>query len=139
MPPRRSKATKVEESESSEEVLTATESSELSDSEPGTSSGVQFQENPTDGEPGSLTGRPVRIYADGIFDLFHFGHARALEQAKKVYPNAHLIVGVCNDEVTHQYKGKTVMNDEERCESVRHCKCVTKTFVNHLFDNALAC
>lgn len=64
----------------------------------------------------------MRIYCDGVFDMFHIGHAKVLEQAKKLFKHVYLLVGVSGDEDTIAKKGKIVMNQTERSEIITHCR-----------------
>lgn len=72
-------------------------------------------------------GRVYRVYCDGIFDMCHTGHMNMLKQAKHMLGPAektYLLVGVCSDELTHKFKGKTVMNHHQRCDTMTHLKWV---------------
>eukprot|EP00698_Gefionella_okellyi_P018303 TRINITY_DN5470_c0_g1_i1.p1 TRINITY_DN5470_c0_g1~~TRINITY_DN5470_c0_g1_i1.p1 ORF type:complete len:399 (+),score=122.53 TRINITY_DN5470_c0_g1_i1:70-1266(+) len=72
--------------------------------------------------PLSAPRKPVRVWADGCFDMMHFGHANALRQAKAL--GDVLVVGVHSDlEILH-HKGPVVMNEKERYAAVRACKWV---------------
>ncbi|GMK58696.1 hypothetical protein CspeluHIS016_0601380 [Cutaneotrichosporon spelunceum] len=70
------------------------------------------------------TDRPVRIYADGVYDLFHFGHAMQLRQAKLSFPRVHLLAGVCSDALCADNKSPPAMTHAERVAGVRQCRWV---------------
>ncbi|POY71583.1 putative Choline-phosphate cytidylyltransferase [Rhodotorula taiwanensis] len=70
------------------------------------------------------TDRPVRIYADGVYDLLHYGHMLQLRQCKLMFPSVYLLVGVCSSALVEQHKSHPVFSSEERYESMRHIRWV---------------
>jgi len=72
--------------------------------------------------------KPVRVYVDMIGDLFHYGHAEFLRQAKQL--GDHLIVGICSDRDVKSYKRKPILSMEERMMSVKACRYVDEVLPN---------
>uniref|UniRef100_A0AC34Q2D4 Choline-phosphate cytidylyltransferase n=1 Tax=Panagrolaimus sp. JU765 TaxID=591449 RepID=A0AC34Q2D4_9BILA len=69
--------------------------------------------------------KTIRIYTDGVYDLFHPGHIEQLRQAKQAFPSVHLIVGVCSDADTLEFKKcLPIMNEDERVNMIKQCKFV---------------
>jgi cytidyltransferase-like protein len=77
-----------------------------------------------------MSNNVVRIYADGVYDLFHYGHVRFLKKAKYAFPNVELLVGVCNDHDAIIYKREPIFSHEERIESVCGCKYVDRVLTD---------
>lgn len=73
--------------------------------------------------------REVRIFMDGAFDVFHYGHMNAFRQGRAL--GTYLVVGVNSDQSILECKGTApVLNDAERTGAVAGCKFVDVVEMN---------
>ncbi len=68
------------------------------------------------------TRKPIRIYVDGVFDLFHCGHINFLRQVKA--HGDYLVVVICSDADVASYKRWPILRLEERVQLVEACRYV---------------
>jgi len=74
----------------------------------------------------------ARVYADGVFDLFHSSHLEFLRKARGVadgYAAATLIIGVITDEAAG-WKRPPVIPHVQRVEMLRCCCLVDEVVAN---------
>lgn len=73
----------------------------------------------------------MRIYVDGIWDLFHMGHILHLKDIKNLdKSDNHLIVGIISDKDAQNYKRKPIYNFEQRKILIESCKYVDEIIEN---------
>ena len=70
----------------------------------------------------------VRVYVDMVADLFHYGHANFLKQARQF--GDHLLVGIHSDKVVEEYKRSPIMTMQERLDTVSSCRYVDEVIPN---------
>ena len=73
------------------------------------------------------------VLSSGTFDLFHFGHVKYLEEARKLGgKNAKLIVIVARDSTVEKRKGKRpVMSEDQRRAVVESLKVVDDAILGY--------
>ena len=64
----------------------------------------------------------IRVYADMVAALFHYGHVAFLKQARAL--GDHLMVGIHADDVVELEKRVPILSMEERIASVAGCRWV---------------
>ena len=74
-----------------------------------------------------------RIITFGTFDVFHVGHLRILERARKL--GDYLLVGVSTDELNYAKKGRNPFyNQNERMEIISVIRYVDEVFLEESLE-----
>jgi len=68
-------------------------------------------------------------YSFVIADLFHYGHLRVLEKAKKM--SDHHICGVLSDKVCSEWQGSNICSLKERIKVINSCKHVDEVMTQN--------
>ena len=72
----------------------------------------------------------MRVYIDGIFDLFHFGHLESFRKCKELDKNVYLIVGIISDDVAKNYKRLPIIEEKHRYEIIKNINYVDEIIEN---------
>lgn len=64
----------------------------------------------------------VRVYIDGVFDLFHRGHIESIKKCLRF--GDEIIVGVVSDKDCLSYKRSPIFNENDRVEIIKNIKFV---------------
>lgn len=75
--------------------------------------------------------RPITVFTNGCFDLFHAGHVDLLRQARAL--GDRLVVGINSDDSVRRLKGPTrpIHSLQDRCEIVAACRYVDEVHPFH--------
>ncbi len=72
--------------------------------------------------------KPIRVYVDGCFDMFHPGHVRLFQKARAF--GDYLIAGVISDKDVKSYKRETIIHEDDRAFMIASCRLVDKVIPN---------
>jgi len=65
----------------------------------------------------------VRIYMDGIFDIFHRGHIESIKKCKEF--GDEVIIGIISDNDAKAYKRLPIISENDRCTIIENLKDVS--------------
>lgn len=80
--------------------------------------------------------KKLRVYANGVWDLFHYNHVRLFKKIKEMFPDCHLIIGVHTSECVCAYKREPILTYEERSEVVQSCVYVDEIVMDDVIEKS---